>query len=53
VRVDDQLVGAEQGASASISWVATGAGQHTIVADVVAADGSRARSQPVVIEVLH
>lgn len=53
VRVDDQLLGSEQGSSATISWVAVGAGQHTIVAEVVAEDGSRTRSQPVVVEVLH
>jgi hypothetical protein len=51
--VDDQVAGSEPGTLASISWVAAGIGQHTIVAEVVGEDGTRARSQPIVLEVLH
>jgi hypothetical protein len=50
-RVDDQVAGGGDGPHASWNWATTGMGRHTVVAVAIGPDGSRVRSQPVVITV--
>jgi membrane carboxypeptidase/penicillin-binding protein PbpC len=49
--VDGQVVGGRDGDRATWSWIAAGAGRHTILAVAIATDGRRAESPPLSIQV--